>query len=209
MPVFAENCPDAVEYPGDAVGLLLQCVHVFHQAGQTCQHFIQRFHVQFLQLIHNAGQLLHHIVQLGGVQRAKAALQGFRQRVHLRAGVQYLGVGGVQAHGGKRQRCQHHHGQHNRDRHMDRLVAQNFLVLRLDAVQLLLQRRFGCVGGVVQFLHRLLLYLARVSRISNQNVLPCPTALFTPKAKPCCCKIALVMLSPSPVPLRPESCRAR
>ena len=48
-----------------------------------------------------------------------------------------------------------------------------------------------------------------VSFITNQKVEPLSTALSTPKAKPCCCKIAFVMDSPSPVPVRPLSCRAR
>ena len=43
----------------------------------------------------------------------------------------------------------------------------------------------------------------------NQNRLPLPSPLFTPKRNPCPCKMALVMDSPSPVPARPASLRLR
>ena len=43
----------------------------------------------------------------------------------------------------------------------------------------------------------------------NQKVVPLPTVLWTPKRKPCCWKIALVMESPSPVPCLPASERER
>ena len=45
--------------------------------------------------------------------------------------------------------------------------------------------------------------------IKNQNVVPLPTVLSTPKRKPCCWKMALVMDSPSPVPALPASERLR
>ncbi len=44
---------------------------------------------------------------------------------------------------------------------------------------------------------------------TNQNVLPLPGSLSTPKAKPCCTKMAFVMERPRPVPVLPASARAR
>ena len=43
----------------------------------------------------------------------------------------------------------------------------------------------------------------------NQKVVPMPMALCTPKRKPCCWKMALVMERPRPVPCLPESERER
>ena len=43
----------------------------------------------------------------------------------------------------------------------------------------------------------------------NQNVVPLPTVLCTPKRKPCCWKMAFVMDRPRPVPCLPASERER
>ena len=48
-----------------------------------------------------------------------------------------------------------------------------------------------------------------VSVMMNQNVVPLPTVLWTPKRKPCCWKMALVMERPRPVPYLPASERER
>ena len=48
-----------------------------------------------------------------------------------------------------------------------------------------------------------------VSVMMNQNTVPLPTVLWTPKRKPCCWKMALVMERPRPVPCLPASERER